>query len=253
MPFFRTLIITVIAISSYHAIAENDVRSYVRSYVSSAKPPVIIELFTSEGCSSCPPAEQWLNGFTRRKGLWDQYFPIAWHVDYWDAIGWPDRFANPRYSARQWRYKKQTPLHSVYTPGVLVNGRAWRGWVTDRLPAVAKTTAPGRLRVDVDGHHFHAVFQPIEANASRGYKLRLAVLGFGFTTQVKRGENAGRRLRHDFVVIADADLGSAGDNQWRGDLPGVAEAGRRRAVVFWLESSTSPVPLQVAGGWLPRQ
>lgn len=88
----------------------------------------VIELFTSEGCSSCPPADNWLSGFKSDPRLWKQIIPLAFHVDYWDYIGWRDRFASPAFSARQSDHKKQGNIRSVYTPGLVVDGREWRGW-----------------------------------------------------------------------------------------------------------------------------
>ena len=64
----------------------------------------MLELFTSQGCSSCPPADAWLSGLVQRSGLWREVIPLAFHVDYWDRIGWKDRFANPGYSERQRDY-----------------------------------------------------------------------------------------------------------------------------------------------------
>lgn len=214
--------------------------------------PAVIELFTSEGCSSCPPAERWLNTFSRREGLWRDYFPMAWHVDYWDSIGWPDRFASQRYSQRQRRYQQQTSLRSVYTPGMLVNGAAWRGWVSGRVPAGGEDAAIGRLQVELNQRNFQASFSPATAGATNDYTLHAAVLGFGLSTAVKRGENAGKTLQHDFVVLAAAAF-NTDSSQWQGTLPEVsaaAEGANKLAVVFWLESPRSPVPLQIAGGWL---
>lgn len=230
------------------------------SFTSHSATPVVIELFTSEGCSSCPPAERWLNGFTQHPGLWDQVFPLAWHVDYWDSIGWPDRFANPRHSARQWRYKRQTPLTSVYTPGVLVNGAAWRGWWVGRTPPESMRAAPGILYIELNGNAFEARYEVTptsggEASIDKGLLLHAVILGNGFSTEVRRGENAGKQLLHDFVVLADT-LVPADDGRWLGalpDLPARAGEGERLAVVFWLERADSPVPLVITGGWLPDQ
>lgn len=247
MHVFRTIFfITLIAAPFSQAFAVN--------FVSGDRAPVVIELFTSEGCSSCPPAERWLNGFTRQGGLWDQYFPIAWHVDYWDELGWPDPFANPKHSARQWRYKRQTPLRSVYTPGVLVGGEAWRGWVRGRPPAVSDAPVPGVLAVEINGREFAARFEGAQGGGNEaGLVLNAALLGFGLQSRVTRGENSGKTLAHDFVVLASQAVTSA-QHQWRGSLPGapaIAGDASRLAIVFWLERPGSPQPLVITGGWLP--
>ena len=86
---------------------------------------VMVELFTSEGCNSCPPAEAFLNDFQTHPDLWRRYVPIAFHVDYWDYLGWTDRYADPRHAARQRQYARQGGVRTVYTPAFIVNGRAW--------------------------------------------------------------------------------------------------------------------------------
>lgn len=225
-----------------------------QTFESADKPPVIIELFTSEGCSSCPPAENWLNKLTENHDLWHRYFALAWHVDYWDSLGWPDRFANRRYSHRQRLYMVQTPLKSVYTPGMLVNGRAWRGWIYSRLPQARAHTEVGRLKVELQQQLFHATFVPAAKDDKQSYELHVAVLGFGLTTQVHRGENAGRSLQHEFVVLAQKKSGDA-KTHWSGELPPLSAHvpnTTRRAAVFWLERPGSPVPLQMTGGWIAQ-
>ena len=88
----------------------------------------LIELFTSEGCSSCPPAEKWLSALKSSPDLWKKTVPVAFHVDYWDHLGWRDRFAKPEFTSRQQRYAAAWGGDSVYTPGFVVNGKEWRGW-----------------------------------------------------------------------------------------------------------------------------
>lgn len=223
-------------------------------FTSGSRQPVVIELFTSEGCSSCPPAEHWLNSLTQHPALWDQLFPLAWHVDYWDDIGWPDRYASPRYSARQWRYKQQTSLRSVYTPGVMRNGRAWRGWIRGGEPVAERGPATGVLHVEWEGDTVTAAYEPTYDDKTEGFILRAAILGFGLSTEVARGENAGRHLHHEFVVLAEQQLPATATG-WAGSLPErLALAGEvsRLAVLFWLERRDSPEPVVVTGGWLPE-
>ena len=222
------------------------------TFESAMQRPTVIELYTSEGCSSCPPAERWLNRFVDNDELWQQYFPMAWHVDYWDSIGWPDRFASKRYSQRQRRYQQQTALRSVYTPGLLVNGSAWRGWILGSDVPGQQPTEVGILHVELDKQRFTASFKPALENARKAYNLHVAVLGFGLSTQVRRGENSGKTLEHEFVVLADQQFDGSGLG-WAGDLPVVSDAGsgvEKLAVVFWLETSSSPVPIQMTGGWI---
>ncbi|MEN9676720.1 MAG: hypothetical protein RIS76_2616 [Verrucomicrobiota bacterium] len=100
----------------------------------------MIELFTSEGCSSCPPAEKWLGSLGDQPGLWRDFVPVAFHVDYWDGLGWADRFASVENTRRQERYATHWRNRGVYTPGFVLNGTEWREW--GRLPQPGQASAP---------------------------------------------------------------------------------------------------------------
>src|SRR5689334_18800483 len=86
----------------------------------------LIELYTSEGCSSCPPAEAWLSKLKDEPRLWRDFVPLAFHVDYWDRLGWRDPFASKEWTARQYAYSAGWKSESVYTPGFVLDGREWR-------------------------------------------------------------------------------------------------------------------------------
>ena len=85
----------------------------------------LLELFTSEGCSSCPPAETWLSGLKAAPGLWKEFVPVAFHVDYWDYLGWRDPWGAKTFSLRQHAYAKTWRIDSVYTPAFILNGKEW--------------------------------------------------------------------------------------------------------------------------------
>ena len=95
------IVLICCALSSYANATD------VVEYSSTEKQTVMVELFTSQGCSSCPPAERWLNSYAQDEKLWSEIIPIAFHVDYWDKLGWPDVFANKAYSARQYRHRQR--------------------------------------------------------------------------------------------------------------------------------------------------
>src|SRR5262249_30028289 len=90
-------------------------------FASGANQTALIELYTSEGCSSCPPAESWLSRLKHDSGLWKRFVPVAFHVDYWDRLGWRDRFSSKRWTERQSRYAALWTSESIYTPAVVVN------------------------------------------------------------------------------------------------------------------------------------
>jgi len=159
----------------------------------------VVELYTSEGCSSCPPADRWLSTLKGREDV----VALAFHVDYWDYIGWKDRFAEPRNSQRQRDWARQTGAGTIYTPQVLVDGqdaRAWRGG--DPLAgAQSGEAARARIHLRADsadtGTRIHAV---VSAPAGRASRLVVARFEHGHESRVEAGENDGRTLRHDYVV-----------------------------------------------------
>jgi hypothetical protein len=212
----------------------------------------LIELFTSEGCSSCPPAEKWLGALKSSSDLWKRAVPVAFHVDYWDHLGWRDRFAKPEFTARQQRYAAAWGGDSVYTPGFVVNGKEWRAWFGGSgMPTTS--TKVGVLRVSAsDDGKVSATFAPDTAQ-SRPLALNVALLGNDLESDVKRGENSGRKLRHDFVVLqlANSEMTNQG-NLWTGtDLLSInSGSDKATALAAWVRSGETAQPIQATGGWL---
>src|SRR5438128_265914 len=95
-------------------------------FESGPKKVQLLELFTSEGCSSCPPAEAWLARLVNHSRLWHEFVPVAFHVDYWNRLGWKDPFASAEWTKRQQTYAASWKAESVYTPAFVLNGREWR-------------------------------------------------------------------------------------------------------------------------------
>src|SRR3954470_22414768 len=161
----------------------------------------LLELFPSEGCSSCPPAEAWLSQLKDQPRLWRDFVPLAFHVDYWDRLGWRDPFAAKQWTARQYAYSARWQSSSVYTPGFVLDGREWR---ERRIPAAANEEAGVLKIVSRDGDLISAKFTP-SGRAAAAYDVHVARLGFDLNINVKAGENSGRKLLHDFVVLSLAD------------------------------------------------
>lgn len=212
----------------------------------------LVELYTSEGCSSCPPADRWIAGLLDDPRLWRELVPVAFHVDYWDDIGWPDRFADPAHADRQRSYARGGHLSAVYTPGWLVAGREWRTWFRRPVLALGRGPQVGRLAIRVEGDAFSAAFSPEHSPAS-DLQLHVAVLGFGLSTEVRAGENRGRRLEHDFVVLGHRRLPLAaarGRFTAKGALPPRRIEAPRLGLAAWVSAADDPRPLQAVGGWL---
>lgn len=116
------------------------------AFESSERTTTLVELFTSEGCSSCPPAEKRLAALRMHPGLWTEFVPVAFHVDYWHRLGWPDRFARPEFTKRQHAYASEWRASSVYTPCFVLGGREWLAPLPSAAPAASR---PGRLRLSI--------------------------------------------------------------------------------------------------------
>jgi hypothetical protein len=201
----------------------------------------LIELFTSQGCSSCPPAEAWMSKLKAEPRLWKDFVPIAFHVDYWDRLGWRDPFASKEWTARQYQYSETWKAESVYTPGFVLDGREWMG---RSIPAAA-TEKPGILKLSIKDQKIAAEFAP-NGNETKDVNLHVALLGFDLATRVTAGENSGRNLKQDFVVLsilnqkmsnAKAELAFDRDS-------------RARAIAAWITSPDQIEPIQTVGGWL---
>jgi hypothetical protein len=210
---------------------------------------VMIELFTSQGCNSCPPAEAYLNGYIDHPALWTTYIPLAFHVDYWDDLGWKDRFALADNAARQRRYARLGGARTVYTPAFRVNGEGWAPGLLKRSPR-ADGQAAGNLSLTLRGREFQARYDA-RAGVHKPLVLHVALLGMGLTTEIEAGENRGRQSRHEFVVLAHEQLAGEG-NAWQGSLPAVDTASAARlGIVAWLSQGDDPTPVQATGGYLP--
>ncbi len=169
-----------------------------------ARVPVVVELFTSEGCSSCPPADALLLNLDLAQPVSGaDVIALGEHVDYWNDLGWKDRFSSAKYSDRQSRYAAHFGRNSVYTPQMVINGR--EEFVGNDAAMAAKSIAqaahpPGPSAVVSVAFASDAVDVKV-TNAGRNSRdVMLAVTESGLSTQVGQGENHGRLLRHTAVV-----------------------------------------------------
>jgi hypothetical protein len=156
----------------------------------------VIELYTSEGCNSCPPADRWLSKLKPDAGA----VALAFHVDYWDRLGWKDRFASAQYTERQALQQRSNGARFSYTPQVVVDGADRKDWSDlGAPPATRNAAATVTLTLARDGPRFAATVVPSSAGPAR-LAAYWAVTEHGHVTPVKAGENQGVTLRHDHVV-----------------------------------------------------
>lgn len=226
------------------------------TFASSGTRAHLIELYTSEGCSSCPPADRWLGSLQESSALWSRVVPVAFHVDYWDYLGWRDDYARAEFSERQQRYARLQRTSTVYTPGMFLDGQEWRDWQGANALAgrrVAAGTAVGQLTVNYERKGSTLTFVPASGAKAAPRKAYLALLGVGIESPIKAGENRGKRLRHDFVVLDLVSASLAGnDEQWTATLPAITTklSAPRYAIAAWVSDANDSEPLQVTGGWL---
>ena len=157
--------------------------------------PPVVELYTSEGCNSCPPADRWLSKLKADPAV----VALAFHVDYWDRLGWKDRFASAAFTARQASQQTSNGARFSYTPQVVVDGRDRTDWSRATVTAPARPAAAVDVALAHQGDRFVATVTPT-AGAPQRLAAYWAVTEQGHVTAVKAGENEGVTLHHDFVV-----------------------------------------------------
>lgn len=176
-------------------------------------PVAVVELYTSEGCSSCPPVDHWLSRLPPRDAGPVRVIPLALHVTYWDDLGWRDPFADPRFDARQRNAARRLGSGVVYTPQVRVNGQDFRGWRTDGLDALLPSLAsrPTNARLEIVGRLTpQGATLTVTGEGPPGAQVSLVRTEDGLSSVVRAGENAGRRLSHDHVAREWTLLGAVG-------------------------------------------
>ena len=178
---------------------------------SSAHVMPVVELYTSEGCSSCPPADKWASTF-KEKSAAGEVIVQSFHVGYWDYIGWVDRFAAPAYTQRQQAIASRNNLRGIYTPQVVVGGKDWPQWSSLRAQNLKTSNAEvakvhiATRRVGVD--QFEADITPLPTWQGASWSAYWTVTEHGHNSKVLSGENSGELLKHDFVVRQLVQAGS---------------------------------------------
>lgn len=168
----------------------------------------LLELYTSEGCDSCPPVDRWVSDLPARGFGADRMVVLSFHVDYWDYIGWRDPFGQARFSERQRAANSRIGSRTIYTPQLMLIGRDFRGRARDdisaRVAEISKMPAKASIRLAVSALPAHlnvtgswAATDPAAAQQAQGW---LALYENRLVTDVRAGENRGKRLQHDFVV-----------------------------------------------------
>ena len=217
-------------------------------FQSGEAPVPLVELFTSEGCSSCPPAERWMGELRFDDKLWRDFVPVAWHVNYWDRLGWPDKFADRAYTDRQYAYAQKWKSRSVYTPGLVRGGEEWR--IRDGGLDETGFAQGGALKVSVAGENVSVNFDA-PVLGSKDLQVNVARLGGGIASNVHSGENRGKKLEHEFLVMGwiQQPLRAGKAFLHLPEFDSTVKA-PRQAIAVWISRANDPTPIQATGGWL---
>jgi hypothetical protein len=204
----------------------------------------LVELYTSEGCSSCPPADRWISQTAGKGYGTDQLVRLSLHVDYWDQLGWKDRFGNRKFSERQSNLAGLAKTRLVYTPEVFVNLRELRGWDSasrfqDAVRQINAKPASADIRLEIAEATaaqmlIRAKFQIKSGVAAKQPNAVIALYENKLVNVVIAGENRGVTLHHDYVV-----------REWIGPIPFAGGAAEYRKTVM-IDRAWNPKNLGVA-------
>ncbi|MDH5517078.1 MAG: DUF1223 domain-containing protein [Gammaproteobacteria bacterium] len=166
----------------------------------------LLELYTSEGCSSCPPAESWLSRLKQQQASSESLVALAFHVSYWDYLGWKDPFSSSTYDLRQRTKVKQQGGRTVYTPQFFFNGKTLRStaFFSNQVQQAAKSDAALSIKAeltDMDTELLLSVaIKPLDTKLGDQLRLNVALYQNDITSSIKAGENKGRVALHQYVV-----------------------------------------------------
>ena len=161
----------------------------------------LIELYTSEGCSSCPRADEWLNKLKEHKNLFKTFIPLAFHVTYWDFLGWKDSFGKKYFDKRQRNYSSNVwKKNSVYTPQFVIDSKEYRQWFSSKKFPKIKNEYAGILEADLENNKIKVSYINSNKNMNLLININILILENNLKVLVKKGENKNKILKHNFVV-----------------------------------------------------
>ncbi|HWW97359.1 MAG TPA: DUF1223 domain-containing protein [Edaphobacter sp.] len=230
----------------------------------SNRTPVLVELFTSEGCSSCPPADALLAKLDQSQPInGADIIVLGEHVDYWDGQGWHDRFSSHQYTERQNEYCGRLHVDSSYTPQMIVDGtdQFVGNDAAHAVRAIQHAAQSSKIKLTisqpvVDGQKVSASVSSPDPTTTKKADLYAALVDPKDTTEVRGGENGGRRLQHAGVVRSLQRVGKvkdlgAGPISFSLNAPADSKPGEMRVVVFAQESGLGAVLGAASGGVTP--
>jgi len=255
-PYFATALAIFMSLSASQGLLAQgkwQAQALPATLKSSSQVTPVLEVYSSQGCSSCPPAQAWVSQLKDQAGLWQKVVPIVFHVDYWNSLGWQDPYSTASYSARQRRYKALGKINAVYTPGFVVAGQEWRDWFQKRdkaginnLSDLSVEQKPGVLTAQLKKDGIQIDFAG--KSELKPQYVNIARLGFDIKTQVKRGENASRVLPEDFIVLGYARYKFNNNISHIYAWPSSDFKPAREGVAVWISGEDQLTPIQAVGG-----
>lgn len=215
----------------------------------------LIELYSTQSCSSCPPAQEWVSNLKKDKSLWKSFIPIVFHVDYWDYLGWKDPYSEKKYSRRQRKYVSEWKSRTAYTPMFVLNGQESR---TNLIQPGIKNSPgkPGLLKVKQTTKKIFQVEYFPKGQSQGPLTLNFAIVGLGISTKVTAGENSGNTLKHDFLTLwSQQKLMKKSQKNYISKISidvSKIKIAPEYGLVFWVTSNQNLTPIQATGGPVKR-
>ena len=243
-PAVAVAVAIAIAIAGLAALVQPSRASDMCMAKSPASVTPVVELYTSEGCNSCPPADRWISRLKAEPSV----VALAFHVDYWDRLGWKDRFSSAAFTDRQATQQSVNGARFSYTPQIVVDGQDRKDWPSLATPIPGGAAARVELALARDGERVTATVVAT-SRAPKRLAAYWAVTEQNHVTAVKAGENQGATLHHDFVVreyrpVAAWTTSTEAPRTLSFELPGAADASHARQVNFVVVDAETGRPVQ---------
>lgn len=215
----------------------------------------LVELYTSQSCSSCPPAQHWLNQLKQSPKLWKKFIPLSFHVNYWNHLSWKDPFSHQKYSKRQRQYNRVIQK-GVFTPQILIDGRDYKKW-RSLVPVPSSDARPGELtgelKVKLSNKTQNASFSFKAQDDYEELTCFAATIKLVHTTDVSSGENSGKKLKENFNVTSLKQTKAHKNKRHHTcKIPvNILDQTSNSALAFWVAHSKNLKVIQATGGVLP--
>jgi len=252
MRNFTFVLVGILLLFTRVSVAEK--KQHALTFTSPAHKAHLLELYSTQNCSSCPPANKLVSDLEGKDGLWTSFVPLVLHVDYWDHLGWKDPYSDAAFTVRQKQYVQSWKSRRVYTPMFVLDGKEWLqrdfGQMIRPGDKVGILKAIGK---DQAGEVYEVRFESIGTHPDR-LQINGAILGNGIKTRVRGGENAGKTLHHNFLAL---EIQNAPLIKKNGIYTGTIKFKARPrgekakiAAVFWASLESGLRPLQATGGYI---